>query len=125
MESQSPQEDDITRLIGDEYVERILTVTHRNPMTTQDLSKTCGIPIAVAYRRVNNLERLGLLRCVAREEVPRTRGKKVGYYQCAVRALKVTFVDGRFLTELELLPEEDMIDRPRPSVRILNSILTK
>ena len=124
MECEEPQEKDITRLIGDEYVERILSITHKNPMTTKDLSKICGIPIAVAYRRVNNLERTGLLKCVAQEEVPRTRGKRVSYYQCAVRALKVSFVDGRFLTELELLPEEEMIKRPIPSARILNSFLT-
>jgi len=121
MESEEPQEKDITRLIGDEYVERILSITHKNPMTTRDLSRICGIPIAVAYRRVNNLERTGLLKCVAQEEVP--RGKRVSYYQCAVRAMKVSFVDGRFLTELELLPEEEMIRRPIPSARILNSFL--
>jgi hypothetical protein len=125
MEAEAPQTNDITRLMGDEYVERILSTTHRNPMTAQDLSRVCGIPIAVAYRRIGNLKRTGLLKCVAQEEVPRARGKKVSYYQCAVRTLKVTFVEGRFLTELELLPEEDMIRQPRPSARILNSFLTE
>ncbi len=84
-------------------------------MTTQDLSRVCGIPIAVAYRRVGNLERNGLLRCVAQVEVPRGRGKKVSYYQCAVRAMKVIFVEGEFHTELEFLPEEDMIKPTKPS----------
>ena len=115
MESEAPQEKDITKLIGDEYSERILSTTHRNPMTTQDLSRICGIPIAVAYRRVGYLERIGLLKCVGQEEV--SRGKKVSYYQCAVRALKVTFAEGQFNTELELLPEEDMIKRPELSAK--------
>lgn len=95
--------------MADEYAARILSTTHRRPMSVQRISKLCGIPIAVAYRRVGRMEDVGLLKCVRQEEV--FRGKKVKYYQCAVRVLRLAFVEGRFDVEIEWLPEEELMAR--------------
>jgi predicted transcriptional regulator len=110
MEGATPQEESISRLIADEYAGRILSATHMSPMSVQNISRVCGIPIAVAYRRVSKMENVGLLRCVRQEEV--FRGKKVKYYQCAVRVIRLIFMDGHFKIEVEWLPEEELIMQP-------------
>lgn len=112
MEDTTNREDAISKLMADEYAGRILSTTHKRPLSVQYLSKICGIPIAVAYRRVGRMEEVGLLKCVRQEEV--FRGKKVKYYQCAVRVLKFIFVEGRFGIEVEWLPEEEFLVIPEP-----------
>lgn len=101
------RDEELSRLIADEYAGKILTATFKNPMSVQQVSRTCGIPIAVAYRRVAKMEELGLLKCVGYEEV--YRGKKVSYYQCAVNVAKVTFAGGKFNVDIEFMPESEMV----------------
>jgi len=114
MEGPTPQEEAISRLMADEYAGRILSTTYRSPMSVQNISKVCGIPIAVAYRRVSKMEDVGLLKCVRQEEV--FRGKKVRYYQCAVRVLRLIFMEGRFRIEVEWLPDEELLMQPEAIV---------
>lgn len=110
MEGTNPQEEAISRLMADEYAGKILSTTHRSPMSVQNISRVCGIPIAVAYRRVSKMEGIGLLKCVRQEEV--FRGKKVRYYQCAVKVLRLIFMEGYFRIEVEWLPEDEFIVQP-------------
>jgi len=112
MEDPNPQEEAISRLMADEYAGRILSVTYNHPLSVQTISKGCSIPIAVAYRRVGKMERAGLLRCVRQEEV--FRGKKVKYYQCAVRVLRLVFMDGRFSIEVDWLSDEELLMQQTP-----------
>ena len=107
MEGSGPRNEELSRLIADEYAGKILTATYRNPMSVQQISRTCSIPIAVAYRRVAKMEELNLVKCVGYEEV--YRGKKVSYYQCAVNVARVTFSGGRFNIEVDPLPESEMV----------------
>ncbi len=107
MEENISRDEDLSRLISDEYAGKILTATFKHPMSVQQLSRSCGIPIAVAYRRVARMEEFGLVKCVGYEEV--YRGKKVSYYQCAVSVAKVTFTNGRFNVEVDYLPETEMV----------------
>jgi predicted transcriptional regulator len=108
MEGATPQEEVIFRLMADGYVDRILSTTYMSPTSVKDISKICEIPIAVAYRRVSKMEKVGLLKCVRQEEV--YRGNKVKYYQCAVRGLRLIFVDRHFKIEVEWLPDYYQID---------------
>ena len=82
MDEQFSSDEELSRLIADEYAGKILSATFKNAMSVQQISRCCQIPIAVAYRRVAKMEDLNLLKCVGYEEV--YRGKKVSYYQCAV-----------------------------------------
>jgi len=107
MDGSVPRDEELSRLIADEYAGKILTATYKNPMSVQQISRTCSIPIAVAYRRVAKMEELQLVKCVGYEEV--YRGKKVSYYQCAVNVAKVTFSGGRFNVEVDFLPESEMV----------------
>jgi hypothetical protein len=106
MDGNISREEEMSRLIADEYAGKVLTATYRNPMSVQQISRACNIPIAVAYRRVAKMEEFGLVRCVGYEEV--YRGKKVSYYQCAVNMAKVTFADGKFNVEVDFLPDSKM-----------------
>ncbi len=99
-------DEELSRLIADEYASRILRVTFDRPMSVQQISRICGIPIAVTYRRVGRMEETGLLKCVGQEEV--YRGKKVNYYRCAVKVAKVTFANGSFSVEVDWMPDSDL-----------------
>jgi len=98
---------ELQQFIADEYASKILSATYGNPMNVQQISRACGIPIAVTYRRISKMEALGMLRCVGYEEM--YRGKKVSYYQCAIGRVNMTFIDGKFQTEIQFLPETDML----------------
>jgi predicted transcriptional regulator len=106
MDFKPPREEEMSRLLGDEYAGRILSMTYHHPMSVQEISKVCGIPIAVAYRRVNRMEDVGLVRCVKEEEV--YRGKKVKLFRCAVRSVILTFREGRFSVEVDAMAAEDV-----------------
>lgn len=110
MDERSVTEGQISNLLADEYGGRILRSTYDRPLTVQQISKSCDIPIAVAYRRVGKMEEVGLMRCVGQEEV--YRGKKVRYYQCAVKLIKFTFYKGDISMEVDFLPEDEMSTDP-------------
>ncbi len=109
MDEQFSSDEELSRLIADEYAGKILSATFKNAMSVQQISRCCQIPIAVAYRRVAKMEDLNLLKCVGYEEV--YRGKKVSYYQCAVNVAKVTFSDGKFIVEVDRVPEGELMHR--------------
>lgn len=106
MGSSSLNEGQISRLIADEYAARILRATYQRPMSVQQLSRMCDIPIAVAYRRIGEMEESGLIRCVKQEEV--YRGKKVKFFSCAVKLVKYLFNQGDFTMEVDWIPEEEL-----------------
>lgn len=106
MGSDTLNEGQISRLIADEYAARILRATYQHPMSVQQLSIRCDIPIAVAYRRIGEMEENGLVRCVRQEEV--YRGKKVKFFSCAVKLVKYSFEQGDFSIEVDWLPEEEL-----------------
>jgi len=107
MDGNVSHDEELSRLISDEYASKILSATFRHPMSVQQISRSCVIPIAVAYRRIAKLEELGLVKCVGYEEV--YRGKKVSYYQCTVSVAKVTFANGKFMVEIDFLPDSEMV----------------
>jgi predicted transcriptional regulator len=106
MEGNEFRDEELSRLISDEYAGKILSATYKHPMSVQQVSRGCAIPIAVAYRRVAKMEEFGLVKCVGFEEV--YRGKKVSYYECAVNMAKVTFAAGKFDVEIDFLPESEL-----------------
>jgi predicted transcriptional regulator len=106
MEGNEFRDEELSRLISDEYAGKILSATYKHPMSVQQISRGCSIPIAVAYRRVAKMEERGLIKCVGYEEV--YRGKKVSYYECAVNMAKVTFSGGKFDVEIDFLPDSEL-----------------
>lgn len=99
MEDGIHREQEMSRLMADEYAGKIMSATYGKAMSIQQISRACEIPIAVAYRRVGKMEKIGLVRCVREEEA--YRGKKVRYYMCAVDALHLSFIKGRFTVQVQ------------------------
>lgn len=89
----------VSDLLADEYAGKILSLTFAQPRCVQEICALTGIPVAVAYRRVNALEAVGLIKC-SRTEVT-TTGKKSKYYTCQVDMVRLTFREGGFEVEIE------------------------
>jgi predicted transcriptional regulator len=99
MEDGIHREQEMSRLMADDYAGKIMSATYGKAMSIQELSRICEIPIAVAYRRVGKMEKIGLVKCVREEEA--YRGKKVRYYMCAVDTLQLSFERGRFTVQVQ------------------------
>lgn len=89
----------LSSLLADEYSGHILSLTFSQPRSVQEICILSGIPIAVAYRRMNALEAAGLVKCLRTEISP--SGKKRKYYLCQVDVARLTFREGRFEVEVE------------------------
>lgn len=87
-------------VFGDEYTLKILADTFLVPKNVQEISIKHDIPIAACYRRVQLLERIGLLRCVDRKLT--IKGKRVKVYQSNVRNVSLRFENGKIRIQLEL-----------------------
>lgn len=91
---------EITNLVTDKYVSKILLAVHKKPKCAQDISKKCAIPIAACYRRINALERLGFLRCT--ESRLNIRGKRVKFYLSQIQQMHLFLENGRFNMKIKL-----------------------
>lgn len=58
-----------------------------------------GMPVAVAYRRVQALEDAGLIKCL-RTDVA-SSGRKSKFYHCQVDMVRLTFRNGHFEVEIK------------------------
>lgn len=94
---------EVSRLLADDYSQKILVSTYSIPMSAQRLSKTCQIPIAACYRRIHELEQAGLLGVEREKEV--YKGRKVRLYKCRLRSATIKFLNGRFAVRYNTEPE--------------------
>lgn len=93
------REKDISRLLTDEYAERILVATHDHPRSVQEVSDKNDIPIAACYRKVHELEQAGLLQCA--EIVTTPKGKTMKLYRSQLRSAMLVYENGMFRVKLE------------------------
>jgi predicted ArsR family transcriptional regulator len=84
----------VSRLLADDYSQKILAQTYNVPMSAQRLSRMCGIPIAACYRRIHELEVVGLIGIEDEMEV--YKGRRVRMYKCRLRSATIKFANGRF-----------------------------
>lgn len=96
--TQNPIE--ISSLISDKYVSKILLSTFRKPKSVQKISATYGIPIAVCYRRVRQLEDLGFMRCIGTKL--NGNGKRVKLYQSQIVNAHFFMEKGKFRARVQL-----------------------
>lgn len=93
----------VSRLIADEYSQKILAYTYASPMSAQRLSRTCRIPIAACYRRIHELEEAGLLTVDSEKEV--YKGRKVRLYKCKLKSAVLRFANGKFAVKFDVFPD--------------------
>jgi DNA-binding IclR family transcriptional regulator len=56
------EDDEILSILGDEYSRKILSTLSKNEMSVQEISDNLGIPTSTTYRKIKNLETLGLVK---------------------------------------------------------------
>lgn len=94
---------EVSKLLADDYSQKILVSTYTSPMSAQKLSKVCQIPIAACYRRIHELEQAGLIGVDREKEV--YKGRKVRLYRCKLRSATIKFLNGRFVVRYDTEPE--------------------
>jgi len=99
---------EVSKLLADDYSQKILVSTYSAPMSAQRLSKICQIPIAACYRRIHELEQAGLLGVDREKEV--YKGRKVRLYKCKLRSATIKFLNGRFVVKYDTEPESGIGD---------------
>ncbi len=82
-----------SRLLTDKHAVKILMATVRSPRSAQQISEQYGIPIAACYRRIRDLEMVGLLHCTERRLS--SQGKRVCFYQSRLRTASIQYENGR------------------------------
>ncbi|MEE8199313.1 MAG: helix-turn-helix domain-containing protein [Thermoplasmata archaeon] len=93
------REKDISRLLTDDYAERILVATHQRAKSVQEVSDRYDIPIAACYRKVHELEDAGFLRCSRIVTTP--KGKAMKLYQATLKRAQLRFESGSFEVRFE------------------------
>ncbi|MDH3364747.1 MAG: helix-turn-helix domain-containing protein [Thermoplasmata archaeon] len=93
----------VSRLLADDYSQKILAYTYESPVSAQRLSKVCRIPIAACYRRIHELEQVGLISVDREKEV--YKGRRVRLYRCKLKSAVIRFSNGRFVLKYDVLPD--------------------
>jgi hypothetical protein len=91
---------EISNLISDKYVSKILMSTYKKPRSVQNISATYNIPIAVCYRKVKYLEDLGFMRSV--DSKLNGNGKRVKLYQSQIINAYFFMEKGKFRARIQL-----------------------
>lgn len=94
---------DAIEAMGDSYSLDILSALSQDSMSVKKLSEQLDVPIATAYRRVEELEETGLLECEGKQT--NEDGRKVKVYRSRVDEIHVSFVEGSPHVEMETKSE--------------------
>ena len=103
----------VTQTIMDEYSARTLLGTFDRPASAIDLGRRFGIPIAACYRRIKELEGLGLVCCERTQ--PTRNGRGLLLYRSRLKSVRIAFEDGKLRARVELGPM-DIASAPENTV---------
>src|SRR5437016_3416399 len=92
----------LSQTVMDEYSARILMGTFERPVSALELSRRFGIPIAACYRRIKELEGLGLVYC--EQELPSRNGKGLQLFRSRLKSVRITLEDGNLRARVEVGP---------------------
>jgi predicted transcriptional regulator len=81
---------DASELITDMDMEKILLGTYQKSRSAPELSEVYGIPIAVCFKKIKTLRKMGLLNVT--ETVRAASGKKMEYYTAGRVKVRFTVV---------------------------------
>ena len=102
-------DDEILSVLADEYSRKILSILVKNELNAQDISNRLEIPASTTYRKIKNLENLGL---VKKTKVIRTlEGLDESYYKSLVSGIDVKFKDGEISCKIEKFTMDEKIQR--------------
>lgn len=92
----------LSQTVMDEYSARILMGTFDRSVSALELSRRFGIPIAACYRRIKELEGLGLVYC--ERELPSRNGKGLQLFRSRLTSVRIAFEDGNLRARVEIGP---------------------
>lgn len=90
----------LPKLIMDDINMRILSATAFEALSARDLAYMFNIPLVSCYRKINELETAGLLKCV--EKQLRANGKRVRKYRSQLIKVALTFERGKLRISLDV-----------------------
>ncbi len=95
--STRPREERILDTLGDPVVRRILGATDGTARTAPDLNQATGVPLTTLYRKIHELEELGLIGIERSAITP--DGKRVDFYRSRLEEARVEVRGGVFRLE--------------------------
>lgn len=90
----------VIRTVLDGYAFRILMATQEEECTAFDLSRRFGIPIVACYRRLRDLEEMGVIS--AARVTTSSPGHRIRHFRSHLRSARIRFEDGRLWAQIEL-----------------------
>src|SRR5438132_11099588 len=99
------REKDVSRLLTDEYAERILVATQSISRSVQEISDKYDIPIAACYRKIHELEEAGLLHVA--ESVTTPKGKRMKLYPSRLRTAQPLYQKAILQVKFEFAVDKD------------------
>ena len=100
------REKDVSRLLTDEYAERILVATQSTSRSVQEISDRYDIPIAACYRKIHELEEAGFLNVA--EIVTTPKGKTMKLYRSLLRSAQLVYENGIFRVKFDFDVDKDI-----------------
>jgi DNA-binding Lrp family transcriptional regulator len=85
-------------IITDEYSGKILCATHESPKSIKEISNVLGIPIAVCYRRIRTLEKLGFL--VNEGVLHNEKGKDAKLYKSILNGMNISLMGEKLYVKI-------------------------
>src|SRR3972149_6837203 len=99
----------ILELLGNKYIDEILSLTSQKDCCAIELSLELDIPLATVYRKLKLLEEKGMI------EVSKTiinlSGNEEKYYRCLIDEATVNFHDGKISVDIKKLEPTKKIVR--------------
>lgn len=89
---------EILEVLGNKYNPEILSATHE-PQSAQQISEEIDVPIATAYRRINELTDTGLLR--HEDRVLSDEHRRTNVYRRSVDQIRIDFSNGSLTVTVE------------------------
>jgi len=111
----------VSQIVMDEYAARILLGTFERASSALDLSRRFAIPIAACYRRIKELEGMGLVYC--ERELPSRNGKGLQLFRSRLLSVRVSLEEGHLRARVVLQqPGETLADGARVAEQTLNLV---
>jgi len=104
----------MSQTVMDPYSARILLGTCESAVSALDLSHRFGIPIAACYRRIRQLEHLGLVYC--ERALPSRNGKGLQLFRSRLKSVRVSLEEGRLKASIVI----DDGAQPLASEQVIN-----
>ena len=102
-------DEEMLSILGDEYSRKILAILSKNELNAQDISSRVLIPTSTTYRKIKNLENLGLIK---KTKIVRTlEGLDESYYKSMVSGIELKFKDGEISCNIEKFTMDEKIQR--------------